>query len=219
MSHNFFEATRCIYGPIALKVSSVKTTDGTSLLKSNEAILQCWKEHFQSLLNHPRTVDDDIIARLPQYPIKPELDLPPSIADVLKAVNRMKNNRASGPDGIPLEAFKHGGPQLTSKLHQLCLTIWTEEIVPKDLKDALIVTIFKKGNKTECGNYHGISLLSNSRKDPSPHHPQQTSDCHRACTPWVSVWFPCQERLSTWCLLQDSCRRSVENTIHFSWHL
>ena len=33
--------------------------------------------------------------------------------------------------------------------------------MPQDFHDALIVTIYKnKGNKADCGNYRGISLLS-----------------------------------------------------------
>ena len=40
------------------------------------------------------------------------------------------------------------------------MATWDNEEVPQELKDASIVTIFKKGSRTECGNYRGISLLS-----------------------------------------------------------
>ena len=33
------------------------------------------------------------------------------------------------------------------------------EEIPSDLTDALIVILFKKGDKADCGNYRGISLL------------------------------------------------------------
>ena len=76
------------------------------------------------------------------------------------AVKQMKCNKASGGDGNPAEVYKHGGTALVRHLHRLFLKIWKNEKVPQELKDASIVTIFKKGSRTECGNYRGISLLS-----------------------------------------------------------
>ena len=52
------------------------------------------------------------------------------------------------------------GPCSQKKLHRLFSLIWTPESIPDDLRDALIVTIFKRGDKTVCENYRGISLLS-----------------------------------------------------------
>ncbi len=39
-----------------------------------------------------------------------------------------------------------------------------KEKLPSELRDALIVTIFKKGGKAECGNHRGISLLLTTGK-------------------------------------------------------
>ncbi len=72
----------------------------------------------------------------------------------------MKNNKAGIPDGILAEIFKAGGPKLAAHVHALIKKFWQREEIPCDLRDALIVTIFKKGDKSDCGNYHGISLLS-----------------------------------------------------------
>ena len=45
-------------------------------------------------------------------------------------------------------------------LEQLFSVIWQEEIVPRQWRDGLIVTIFKKGDREDPGNYRGITLLS-----------------------------------------------------------
>ena len=38
---------------------------------------------------------------------------------------------------------------------------WDTECLPQDFKDALIVTVYKKkGQRSECGNHRGISLLA-----------------------------------------------------------
>ena len=40
-------------------------------------------------------------------------------------------------------------------------SIWDQEKMPEDFRDALIVALYKnKGSKADCGNYRGISLLS-----------------------------------------------------------
>ena len=72
----------------------------------------------------------------------------------------MKNGKAVGPDGIPVEVYKAAGADLVEKLHVLFTRIWEEEVIPSDFRDALIVKFFKKGVKVDCGNYRGISLLS-----------------------------------------------------------
>ena len=91
----------------------------------------------------------------------PDLDHPPSLHEVSRAVKGLKNNKAPGPDGIPAEIYKHGGQYMLHRLHQFITTAWTSKQLPQQWKDANIVTIFKrKGDKTLCDNYRGISLLS-----------------------------------------------------------
>ena len=100
------------------------------------------------------------VEAVPAVPVREELDDMIHIEEVRKAVKQMKCNKASGGDGIPAEVYKYGGTALVRHLHRLFLKIWKHEEVPQELKDASIVTIFKKGSRTECGNYRGISLLS-----------------------------------------------------------
>jgi hypothetical protein len=38
-------------------------------------------------------------------------------------------------------------------------TIWNKEEFPDQWKDSIIVPTHKKGDKTGCNNYHGISML------------------------------------------------------------
>ena len=46
---------------------------------------------------------------------------------------------------------------LASSLYKLVLQIWE---TPKDWKDPLIVSVFEKGSRKDCGNYRSIPLLS-----------------------------------------------------------
>ena len=161
-THNtrgFFSATKAIYGPSTKGPRPIRGRDGT-LLKDGRNINLRWREHFQELLNRHTSVDESIFRELPQYPVREDLSLPPSLNEVKAAIKRMKNHKAGGVDGIPAEVYKLGGPDLTERLHQLITKIWEREDIPADFRYAIIVTIFKKGDRADCGNYQGISLLS-----------------------------------------------------------
>ena len=45
-------------------------------------------------------------------------------------------------------------------LEQFFPVIWQEMIFPRQRREALIVNIFKKGNRKDSANYRGINLLS-----------------------------------------------------------
>ena len=45
-------------------------------------------------------------------------------------------------------------------LHRVISRVWEQESIPQDWKKAIIIPIHKKGDRKECGNSRGISLLS-----------------------------------------------------------
>jgi hypothetical protein len=47
-------------------------------------------------------------------------------------------------------------------IFKICQKTWEEEQMPEDWKKAVIIPIHKKSDKTECGNYRGISLLNSA---------------------------------------------------------
>ena len=70
-------------------------------------------------------------------------------------VRKLKNNKTGGSDGLVGELLKYVG-----LLKQLFTVIWREEFVPSQWREGLIVSLFKKGDKEDPGNYRGITLLS-----------------------------------------------------------
>ena len=72
----------------------------------------------------------------------------------------MENGKASGPDDISAEMLKsHIG--IAEWLWDIVNKCWTEENLPQHWKLAEVVPLYKSnGKRSECGNYHGISLLS-----------------------------------------------------------
>jgi hypothetical protein len=50
------------------------------------------------------------------------------------------------------------------EIYQLIISTWNKEELTKELKESIIEHICKKGDKTDCINYRGISLLPTTYK-------------------------------------------------------
>ena len=50
---------------------------------------------------------------------------------------------------------------MLNKLQDLFTNCWEKGTLPQDLRDAVFVSLYKtKGEKSDCSNYRGITLLS-----------------------------------------------------------
>ena len=158
---NFYSALKAVYGPTSAGSSPLLSADGNTLISDKEKILGRWAEHFNSVLNRPSSVNKEAISRLPQVPVDNSMADPPSEAEVTKAIKRLSSGKAPGADSIPAEIYASGGPRLIESLTGLFNTMWTQEKLPQELKDASIIHLYKrKGNRNACDNHRGISLLS-----------------------------------------------------------
>ena len=87
--------------------------------------------------------------------------------EIATAMKAMTNEKVVGPDGLPAELLKLGLEQdrtILLEFHRLTTLIWRKGKVPQQWKDAVITALHNKGDKTECGNYRGISLVSHAGK-------------------------------------------------------
>ena len=102
-------------------------------MNDREAITHRWKVHYEELLNRDTTPEFEALVQLPHLPITERMGEPPSLEEVQDAIRTMKNNKATGPDGIPAEVLKEGGPVLLEHIHSLLLKIWEKEEIPAQL--------------------------------------------------------------------------------------
>ena len=122
--------------------------------------MERWTEHFKHLLN-PTTTSGNSVLSIVEASESLEIDLGQIRFDeVLNAVRKLKNGKASGPDNISAEMLKlHIG--IAEWLWDIVNKCWTGENLPQDWKLAEVVSLYKsKGKRSKCGNYRGISLLS-----------------------------------------------------------
>jgi len=83
---------------------------------------------------------------------------------VRRAIQRLKNNKSPGNDGITGEMIKCGGDIVTKKLHRIINTAWKEGHTPSEWKKSILVILHKKGSALECNNYRTIALISHLGK-------------------------------------------------------
>ena len=88
----------------------------------------------------------------------------PSALEVELAIEKLKSHKSPCIDQIPTEMIKAGGSTIRCAIHKLIIVIWNKEELPGEWKESIIVPIHKKGDKTDCNSYRGISLLPTTYK-------------------------------------------------------
>ena len=156
----FYNGLKEVWGPAKKGPVHLKSTDGMETFSDSKRVVARWSEHFQKLLNVPGDIEHEALVNIQQRITNTCLDEIPNMDKMARAIAGLKDGKAPGGDGIPAEVWKHGGDNLSNRLHQLITKAWEEGSVPQAWKDVSIVTIYKKGDRTDCGNYRGISLLS-----------------------------------------------------------
>ena len=167
--HELFQSIKSVQLEVTEKVESQCIRDeGWRLLRDKGRIRERWVRFFRSLLNDKSDMlDPDIPERLPQHPVASILGIDPTEENISTAMKSMANAKTVGPDGLSAELLKLGLQQdrtILLELYRLTTLIWREGKVPQEWKDAVITVLHKKGDKTECGNYRGISLVSHAGK-------------------------------------------------------
>ncbi len=141
-----------VTGETIVLAEQARERDG-SVIPDQARRLCRWKEPFQELLNHaapPNTESspsDSSVAE--NYPCE---DDPPTLEEVCNAVRQLRNNRATGEDGIPAEVFKTCLDSLGPWLHRVITKLCLCEAAPNNWIEAVLLPQFKKADKRICPN-------------------------------------------------------------------
>ena len=156
-----FKGLKKAFGPSPAKCAPLRALSG-ELIRDKHKQLDRWVEHYEALYCTENSVSEFALNSVTRLPTMFQLDDPPSINELMKAIDSLSNGKAPGSDGIPPEVVKAGkDSSLLGHLHSLLLQCWFEQQVPQAMRDSKIITLYKnKGDRCDCNNYRGISLLA-----------------------------------------------------------
>jgi sorting nexin-29 len=84
----------------------------------------------------------------------------PTYEEVESNIQKLKIDKAPGEDNITAELIKYGGKAVTEGVHKLITLIWETEQTLDNWRISIICPILKKGDKPDCNDYRGITLLN-----------------------------------------------------------
>ena len=156
-SRKLFQTVKRLSGRGTSACDSLCASDGTELSSTVEKLAR-WCERFASLLNcaPPMGELDELTSReAMQIP-----DCPPTAVEIATAIKALRTGRAAGDDGLTPELYRCGGDALIVRLETLLRNVWETERIPSAWQTAVVIPLHKKGDRTMCSNYRGISLLN-----------------------------------------------------------
>lgn len=128
-----------------------------------------WKKHFMKLLNGAEIKEreeperkDETIKEGGKEDRRDDMEFIEE--DVGRAIERLKNKKVPGIDGISIEAWRYGGAAIRKGLTELLRRIWNRDNLSEDWKTSVILPLYKKGDQEKTENYRGISLLCSAYK-------------------------------------------------------
>ena len=117
-----------------------------------------WKQYFESLL---QTEIEPIEKESEREAEEVEQEMyEPTLDEVRYIIQGIKNGKAPGIDTITVELIKNAGAKMEQKIYNLIRKIWNDEHMPMDWEEGIIYPIYKKGDRSVCSNYRGITLVN-----------------------------------------------------------
>ena len=88
----------------------------TSNAKENMSV---FGPHFEQVYDNHHPVDFSILDEIPQCPPLLDIDSPITFEEVNTAINKLKNGKSLGLNGIPPEAYKAMNGTMQRRVHHL----------------------------------------------------------------------------------------------------
>ena len=171
-SDKFWKMRRKYLGANKTEYDTIKE-DGTVITDPNEAkehIAQYYENLYQAREGKPEYQEWTEKIENNVKEITEEMKSKPPIRELTKkefdkTIQKIKRNKACGPDNIPNEMFKEANTEIKKILLKSMNKIAEAKSIPDQWQKGIITRLYKgKGIKGKCSNERGITLASNVGK-------------------------------------------------------
>ena len=134
------------------------------------------------------------VGNIEQRPTQSWMCIFPDLHEVSKVISMTCDGKFPGTDRLHPEVIKRGGWRSVEVLSTIIKDVWENLEVTADC-----LTIFKKRDRRDCGNYRGISLLSTlgkvfARIRSIDYRPYLRHNVGSALTEEPRIWSPSCEK-------------------------
>ena len=144
------------------KIGPLKRDDNSLAVKDTEkaSLMNCFFSTIAEKLNAGQLQAPQPLTSPCSKPVPCISDINLSSLDIDRKITLLKNNKATGPDGISPKLLKLAGTAVVGPLTSLFMQSIRECRVYNNWKVARLTPVFKKGDPTVMSNYRPLSLLS-----------------------------------------------------------
>ena len=135
-------------GPLLNKETKEMTRNSTEMA---EVLVDQYSSAFSKQSTEPPKIEKSTQA-INNIAITPD--------EIIEAIEELRLNAASGPDGIPAILLKKCKITLVEALSTFWNKCMKVGIIPASLKSSIIPPIHKGGNKSDAANYRPVALTS-----------------------------------------------------------
>ena len=173
---------------------AIKTKDGRTVVEENE-IRTRWEEYIKELYNDERG----------QKPIKTNNEGPPILKEEIKAaLNKMKKNKATGPDNIETEMLEAAGESGIKTLTEIANIIYQTGKLPEDMYRSIFITIPKKGRNNRMRSTQNNKSNKPCNKADTESTAEQSKKQNTDEDSGRTIWFQRRKRM-------QKCRLHTKN--------
>ncbi|CAM4667170.1 unnamed protein product [Lepidochelys kempii] len=138
------------------EVGPLNTEDGVEV-KDNLGMAQYLNKYFASVFNK---TNEDLRDNGSMTNGNEEMEVDTTISEVEAKFKQFNGTKSAGPDHLHPRILKELAHEIPSPLARIFNESVNSGVVPYDWRVANIVPIFKKGKKSDPGNYRPVSLTS-----------------------------------------------------------